>query len=76
MTSKTYNNSQEPGGSTAEEKIASEEGQPSEALEPSPDPLAHLQAELEAAKVECNDWRDWDDHCSGRDLYTDANGCI
>jgi molecular chaperone GrpE len=58
VTSKTYNNSQEPGGSTAEEKIPSEEGQTSEALAPSPDPVAHLQAELEAAKVESNDWRD------------------
>jgi molecular chaperone GrpE len=58
LKSNTYNNNQKPDNSVTEEKDSSEKGQASEALEPSPDPLAHLQAELETSKTESNEWRD------------------
>jgi len=58
VTSNAYNNNQKPDNSVTEEKDSSEEAQTSEALEPSPDPLAHLQAELETSKTESNEWRD------------------
>jgi molecular chaperone GrpE len=58
VTTKTNNNNQELGGSVTNEKGLPEEVQTSEAIEPSPDPLAHLQAELDTAKAESNEWRD------------------
>jgi molecular chaperone GrpE len=58
MTSKTYNNSPEPESSAPEENPPPQESQESEAITPSLDPAAHLQAELDAAKVESDQWRD------------------
>jgi molecular chaperone GrpE len=58
VISNTYNNDQGSDGSVTEEKGSPEEVQTSEAIEPSPDPLAHLRAELDTVKAESNEWRD------------------
>jgi molecular chaperone GrpE len=53
MTSKNCQNSPAP-----EEKSLSEDTQNFESIAPTPDPLAHLQAELSATKIESDQWRD------------------
>lgn len=48
----------ESAGSVPEEKTSEEEVPATEAITPSPDPLAQLQADLAAAKAEAEQWRD------------------
>jgi molecular chaperone GrpE len=58
MTWRPYWHPSESAGSMPEEKISAEEVPTSEAITPSPDPLAQLQAELAGAKAEAEQWRD------------------
>jgi molecular chaperone GrpE len=53
-----YKHITEPDGSENEGKTSPDNSNTSEAIEPSADPVAHLQAELDAAKVETSEWRD------------------
>ncbi len=58
MTWKLYSHPSDAAGSAPEEKTVAEEAPPIEAITPSPDPLAPLQAELATARAESEQWRD------------------
>ncbi len=58
MTWKPYFYPSDSTGSIPEEKPLAEDVSVSEEITPSPDPLAQLQADLAAAKIEADQWRD------------------
>lgn len=58
MTSIPFSPALDPTGSISEAKTSAEEAPATEAITPSPDPLAQLQSELAAAKAEVEQWRD------------------